>query len=228
MPNLGNLNVELDVDAVLRGQGADPVILRARRPALAQLAEQALQEGGPLIEPRVICKEFTVQAFRHEHLLFEKGEQLSGKLIAQHLAQARKVYVLLCTVGSSIEQYAAEMWSTSATYSLALDGVGSAAVEGLANAACRHLEIFEQERGWQTSIPLSPGMIGWSVVEAQPQIFHLLEGEDIPVELSVSFIMIPRKSLTMVVGAGPELSNTGRTCDYCNLRDVCRYQDHYQ
>jgi hypothetical protein len=39
--------------------------------------------------------------------------------------------------------------------------------------------------------------------------------------------MLPRKTLTMVLGAGPEMTAAGRTCDYCSLRDVCRYQDHY-
>ncbi len=228
MLNLEKLNIELDVDAVLRGQGAEPAVLRDRRPALVQLAEQALQEGLPLIEPQVVCKELEVKGVRHERLLLEGNGQLSGKLVAQHLAKARKVYVLLCTIGSSLEKYASEMWSSSATYSLALDGVGSAAVEALANAACRNLEVLAQEHGWQTSIPLSPGMVDWPVVEGQPQIFRLLEGEDIPVQLSPGSMMIPSKSLSMVVGAGADLSTSGRACDYCNLREVCRYQDHYQ
>lgn len=227
MPNLENLELEFDVDAVLRGQGADPAVLRARRPALVALAEQALQEGLPLIEPMVVYKQFNVEKVSHERLILEEGGQLSGKLIAQHLAQAERVYVLLCTVGSSLEQYASEMWSSSSTYSLALDGVGSAAVEALANAACRFFETTEQGHGWQTSIPLSPGMIDWSVAEGQPQIFKLLADESIPVELSSSYIMVPRKSLTLVIGAGPDLEFAGRTCDYCSLRDVCRYQDHY-
>jgi len=227
MPNLENLDYDFDLDAVLRGQGADPAVLRARRPALVQLAEQAIQEGRPLIEPSVIYKEFTVEGVVHERLTFKEGGQLAGKLIVQHLAQARKVVVLLCSIGSSLEQYASEMWGSSATYSLALDGVGSAAVEALANAACRSLEISAQSHGWLTSIPLSPGMIDWPVLDGQPQIFRLLEGEKLSVELSSSYIMIPRKSLTMVVGSGPELTISGRTCDYCSLREVCRYQDHY-
>jgi len=203
MPNLENLELIFDADAVLRGQGADPLVLRQRRPALARLADQALEEGFPLLEPYVLYKEFDVQALRHEKMIFEQGGQLSGKLISQHLTQAKKVYVILCTVGESIDQYAAEMWNESSTYSLALDGVGSAAVEALANAACHRFEIQEQQRGWQTSIPLSPGMIDWPVVEGQPQIFDLLRDESPPVELNSSYIMIPRKSLTMVLAAGP-------------------------
>jgi hypothetical protein len=228
MPNLQKLSLDFDADAVLRGQGADPRVIRTRRPALAQLAEKALKEALPLLEPKVIYNEFVVQGVIHDRLILENGEQLKGKLIVEHLAQARKVYILLCTIGSSIEQYASDVWDSSATYSLALEGVGSAAVEALANAACRYFEISAQEQGWQTSIPLSPGMIDWPVEEGQPQIFRLLERENILVELSPSFIMMPRKSLTMVVGAGPALSASGRACEYCNLRDVCRYQDHYQ
>jgi hypothetical protein len=119
------------------------------------------------------------------------------------------------------------MWADSASYSLALDGVGSAAVEALANAACRYFEEQAAGEGWQTSIPLSPGMIDWPLVEGQPQIFHLLENEPLEVELTNSYIMLPRKSLTMVLGAGPEMTAAGRTCDFCSLREVCRYQDHY-
>lgn len=233
MPLLPTFPLHLDADAVLRGQGADPAILRARRPALVNLAQQALDEALPLVEQSAIVHEFDVEGVRHERLLLAGGQSLRGKLIAQHLGQARKLYVLLCTLGGSLEQFAEEMMSESPVYALAIDGVGSAAVEALANAACRHLEDQAAALGWKSSIPLSPGMIDWPVDEGQPQIFKLLEaaqtpGEpDLPARLSSSYMMMPRKSLTMVVGAGPQIEMTGRTCDFCNLRDVCRYQDHY-
>jgi hypothetical protein len=227
MPVLEDLELQIDADAVLRGQGADPVILRARRPVLVDLAEQAIREGLPLVKPTVVYRTFEVQDVRHERLTFAGGGQLAGDLITRHLAQARQVHVLLCSIGSSLESFADETWSSSAVYSLALDGVGSAAVEALANAACRRLEDQALEQGWKSSVPLSPGMVDWSVEEAQPQIFHLLGEETLEVSLTSSYIMLPRKSLTMVVGIGPDMSMAGRTCDYCNLRDVCRYQKHY-
>lgn len=39
--------------------------------------------------------------------------------------------------------------------------------------------------------------------------------------------MIPQKSLTMVLGVGAEMKSSARTCDYCTMRETCRYQDHY-
>jgi hypothetical protein len=227
MPQITHIQPEIDVDAVIRGQGADPAIIRQRRPAMVKLAEQAMEEAMPLVEPTVVYREFAVQGVTHERLQLEGGYKLAGKLLVQHLAQAQRVYVILCSIGTSVEQYSSEMWASSAAYSLALDGVGSAAVEALANAACRHFEDQVALQGWRTSIPLSPGMIDWSLTEGQPQIFNLLEGEALGVQLTPSMVMLPRKTLTMVLGAGPGMTAAGRTCDYCSLRDVCRYQDHY-
>jgi hypothetical protein len=39
--------------------------------------------------------------------------------------------------------------------------------------------------------------------------------------------MIPRKSLSMVVGLGSDMERSGRACDYCSMQETCRYQDHY-
>jgi hypothetical protein len=70
-------------------------------------------------------------------------------------------------------------------------------------------------------------MVDWSVAEGQPQIFNLLGEDGSIVSLTPSFIMIPRKSLTMVMGLGVNLDSSGRTCDFCTMQATCRYQEHY-
>jgi hypothetical protein len=37
--------------------------------------------------------------------------------------------------------------------------------------------------------------------------------------------MIPRKSLSMVVGVGPEMVQGASACSYCSMQATCRYQD---
>ena len=108
---------------------------------------------------------------------------------------------------------------------LAIDGVGSAAVEALANGVCREIELEAAEKGFQTTIPLSPGMIGWGVEEGQPVIFDLMDPSKVGVELSPYYIMAPRKSLSMIIGVGPGINSGERVCDYCAMRETCRYQD---
>jgi hypothetical protein len=70
-------------------------------------------------------------------------------------------------------------------------------------------------------------MIGWPLEIGQPEIFVLLDSEDIKVSLTDSCMMKPNKSLSMVIGISKMKSIMGNSCDYCSLQGVCRYQDHY-
>jgi|TARA_B100001964_G_scaffold245814_1_gene336774 hypothetical protein len=208
-------NLDFDVDVVLRAQGADPQTLRGRSPRLVETAERALEEGRVLLEPQTIFRELDVSVLRHERLVLENGATLSGQLVAQHLGIAERIVVILCTVGEELEACASETSNDNLVYSLALDGVGSAAVETLANAVCRNFEDRADGLGLQSSIPISPGMLGWPVNVGQPEIFAILETEKINVKLSAHGLMKPRKSLSMVLGFGPSMQTSGKTCDSC-------------
>jgi len=221
------LDLVFDVDAVLRGQGADPSILRSRRTRLVEVAERARKDCQALLQPRVVYKVFPLEGIRHERLVLGDGKHLQSRLLAKHLATASEIIVMLATIGEALEEHVGRVWEADMVYALALDGAGSAAVEALANAACQYFETRAAENGLESSIPLSPGMVDWTVAEGQPQIFQLLGEEGSVVNLTPSAIMVPKKSLTMVMGSGAELKSAGRMCDYCAMRATCRYQDHY-
>jgi hypothetical protein len=214
----------LTVDDVLRGQGAEPTMIRARRPSLLEVAEWALHEGLPLLQPAVLAQELSIKEIRHERLIFEEGGFISGSLISQHLRGATEIVVLLCTIGPQLEAISAELIQTDSLHALALEGFGTAAVESLANQACARIEKQAQAKAMQASIPLSPGMIGWPVEVGQKQIFSLLNASSIGVSLNDNAMMIPRLSLSQVIGIGLQLNFQGRTCDFCSLKETCRYQ----
>ena len=221
-------DLEIDVDAVLRGQGADPDIIRQRSPRLMETAQEALELGISRLEPQVLVEEFKVVGVGHDRLQLDNGKDLKGPLVTGHLVGATCVTVALCTVGSSIDELAAETMEDDIVKGLAVDGVGSAAVEALANAVCREIEQDAAERGLETTIPLSPGMIGWGVDEGQQLIFDLVDSEKQNIKLTPSYLMVPRKSISMVMGIGPNINSGARICDFCAMRDNCRYQDHFE
>ena len=227
MQVLRDWQLELDVDQVLRGQGADPAVLRSRAPRLIDLAGRALAEGQALLDPAVAYLRLPVQSFRHEKLTLEGGAVLSGPLIAQHMGGASEVVVMLCTVGDRIEGPIREALETDPPFGLALDGLGNAATEALATAASNRFEAEGEIHGLHPSLPLSPGMVGWPVEEGQPQVFRIVSGDPLGVGLTSGGMMMPRKTISLVLGLGPGLARAGRACDYCNLRETCRYQDHY-
>jgi hypothetical protein len=226
MPLLRDWDLSLDVDQVLRAQGADPAVIRARRPALVDAAEQALQEGLAYLAPVAAYRELAVESLRHERL-FLTGGVLTGPLVAQHLRSAQQVVVLACTIGDALERVISEAMSEDPVRGLALDGLGSAAAEGLAAAAAAHFEDQARAQGLHTTIPLSPGMVGWPVEEGQAEIFSLVDGGEAGISLTSGGMMVPRKSISLVLGVGKDVAAEGRSCDFCNLRETCRYQDHY-
>lgn len=233
MPILDRWDLPITVDDALRAQGADPDAIRSRRPTLISSTEKAISMGANLLKPRVLYEKYTVKSFAHERLQLNVNSSsqgkayLSGQLIAQHLAPAQQVIVMLCTIGKELDDTVSSLFNADPLLGLALDGVGSAAVEMLAIQACNYFEIQANDAGVKTSLPLNPGMVGWPVDQGQPQIFALLESEEIQVSLTDSCMMVPNKSLSMVLGVGKDLSVTGTYCEYCSLKGVCKYQNHY-
>jgi hypothetical protein len=218
--------LHIDADLVLRGQGADPVVLRARKPRLVDLAERAVQEGSLLIEPAVAYRLMQIETMKHERLILADGAPLTGSLIARHLSPARYVALMVCTVGAAIDERIAALMPREPAYALALDGFGSAAAEALGTELCSRLEREAMRIGHCTSVPINPGMIGWPVEVGQPQIFSNLDAEVIGVTLNDNAQMIPRKSTSLVLGFAPTPFEAGTPCDFCALRNTCRYQHH--
>jgi len=233
MPILDKWNLELTIDDVLRAQGADPDVIRRRRPGLVKSTEEAIVRWMPILQPRVLYERYPVRSLVHERLDLvahnsDHGKYyLSGSLIAQHLARAEAVVLILCTIGRELDNTVSSIFNTDPMMALALDGVGSAAVENLALQACNYIEIQAKEAGLKTTMPINPGMVGWPVDVGQPQIFSLLDCEAVQVSLTDAWMMVPNKSLSMVLGVGSEVTVTGSTCEYCNLKGVCNYQNHY-
>jgi hypothetical protein len=233
MPILDKWELPLTIDEVLRAQGADPDTIRSRRPSLVKSTEEAIIKGIPLLHPMVLYERFQVKGLVHERLELTPNSPhlgksyLSGPLIAQHLAPAQVIIVMICTIGSELDECVSSLFKIDPIIGLALDGVGSAAVENLAIKACNYFEAQAKDDGLNTTMPLNPGMVGWPVDQGQPQIFTLLDSDQIRVSLTDSCMMTPSKSLSMVLGSGDDVSVIGSSCDYCSLKGVCKYQNHY-
>ena len=227
MAILRDWDLKIGIDDVLRGQGMDPQQIRARRPALIKTAEWALQEGLPLLDPAVLVEEFALSGVRHELVLLEGGGKLRSPLLVQHLAGAARLAVIICSIGPQLEAVSGDLFQEEPLLALALEGFGTAATEALATEACNRLEVAAQVEGLFPSIPLSPGMVGWPVDPGQAQLFGLVDATQIGVHLNSSAMMQPRMSLSQVLGFAVSPSFQGRTCDYCNLKETCRYQEHY-
>jgi len=211
----------LSLNDILRGEGADPEVVRAKRPALVKAAAAAGHQGFTKLEPVAIVQEVKVIEHRHEQVLLAGRKKLTGSLVARHLAGAERIAAVVCTIGPALEEYAASL--DDLVLALALDGLGNAAVEALGQQVCGRLAERAQARGLTASAPLSPGEPEWPVEVGQPQIFALLDPSRAGITLTSGGMMIPKKSVSFVVGIGPEMAQTD-LCELCSLRERCRYR----
>ncbi len=79
---------------------------------------------------------------------------------------------MVATIGRQLDEMVSSLFKVDPVGAVALDGVGSAAVEKLAILACNHFELQGKTDGLSTTIPLNPGMLGWPVDQGQPEIFR--------------------------------------------------------
>jgi hypothetical protein len=218
-----DIKIALDADDVLRGEGADPETARTKRPALLKAVSAALHEGNTQLHPTVISHTVKVVEHRHERILLKGGQELTGPLAAHHLAGAEQIILVVCTIGSQLENMASSWMEKNPVLGLALDGLGNAAVEKVAQQVCARLAERAQAKSLQASTPLSPGEPDWPVEVGLPQIFALLDPSKAGVTLTSGGMMVPKKSVSFVVGVGPNMSQTD-SCDICSLKETCRYR----
>lgn len=217
--------LELTADWILQAQGADPAVLRTRHPQAAAAAERALAAGLPLLEPTAAVRLLEVQQLSHQHLDLSPGGSLHGEAVGRHLAGARQVAVVLYTGGEKLEQRIAHEMPADAPFAFALDALGTAANDALLLQVYRYVSRLAEGRGWQISIFLNPGMIGWSVEQGQPQLFALLDPAQIGVSVNPQWAMHPRKTTSGVIGLGPGLTPAdGPPCAFCALDATCRFK----
>ncbi len=227
MPVIRDWKLNLDIDQVLRNQGANPKALRQRNPRLAQIAQQAINEGMPLIEPAAAYQRLKIVSRTHERVRLEGNHLLNGKTVAALLAPADQAVIVVCTIGDRLESYISKVFTKDPPLGLALDGLGSAAIETLAELVCAYFGNQAAAAGLEATIPLGPGAEGWPVETGQKQIFSTVEAEEAGVRLTDSNMMLPQKSLSLVIGLGAHIESSAKVCDYCTLRATCRYQEYY-
>jgi len=69
--------------------------------------------------------------------------------------------------------------------------------------------------------------VGWPVADGQRQIFALLDAASAGVRLTEGYMMVPKKSTSMVIGFGREVEHAGESCDYCSMAATCRYRQEH-
>jgi hypothetical protein len=220
---LADLPVEIDPDEVLRFQGYKRGGV-APDATVLELFHEALTLGRELMAPRAVIRWARVTGQASDRLeTDEVAFTIPG--IGRHWGPVEAVAAAVVTIGDALERRVAELWATrELPLAAMLDSTGSGAVESLAEYVNDLLCQEGLARGWRVTNRVSPGYAAWDLRE-QRQLFALCPGDVIGVHLNEACVMTPEKSISLLVGAGPEarVDHYFSQCARCWMRD-CAYR----
>lgn len=164
-----------------------------RRPAIQAVYERMYDEAGKLVESRSVQRTFPATRL---------------PTLAACLPGAETISLGLCTIGPALDNHVSALFNEDPVSAVVLDEIGTRWINGLAREM--HLGIRETARaeGKRASPSYRPGIGRWPV-ELQSQLFRHLPAAEIGVELSKEMMMVPQKSISMIVAVGTKL---GRNC----------------
>ena len=150
-----------------------------------------------------------------QSILVEGIELETKKIIAKLLKGSEKVALFLATAGLGFEQWAHELKEQGDYLDVFIaDSIGTCIVEQAGDYMERLLE--REIGGLKHTNRFSPGYCGWHVSE-QKKFFSLLPPGICDVTLRESCLMTPIKSISGIMGIGPDVKAKVYSCNVCEM-----------
>lgn len=189
-----------------------------------QLIEDACTEALLLAQPRGIWSSYAYDG-QTQTVQDQTPFLLQGAKIGAHLAGADKVILLAATVGDAIEAAVTKHFQEGRyAYSVLLDAAATAAVEQIADAMEKTIRPQAARAGYTMRWRFSPGYGDWPL-DQQPDLIRLSQAEKIGITLSSALMLVPRKSITAIIGlvrttlADCKQSQPAGSCSDCDKLD---------
>jgi len=228
MKIIKDIKLKIDREEVLRYQGYSKKKVNKPNQNILRITEEEINRGYSLFKLRGIYSLIKIISFASKGRINLENELVFGfsKSIIDQLEGANYLLVGVVTIGSLLEKKVSELFSQGEyPRALALDAVGTVAVEDFSRRVRKLAHQEEKEQGLKTGRHFSPGYGDWEVSQ-QDIIFKSIPADSIGVTLTKGYMMLPQKSLSWVIGVGKEIftpSEEHNNCRNC-LSKYCNYK----
>jgi hypothetical protein len=169
---------------------------------LVALVTKCVERAQQFVRPSYSYVVSNVESVHGSWVVLRDGVTFQSDVLAQLLTQAEKVAVFVLTIGSHLEDKANQMARDGLMLqATVLDAIGSQLTGRLAELVEDEIDDLARARGFNISRRFSPGYCDWDVSQ-QKMVFKVLKGSCAGIELTDSSLMVPRKSLSGVIGIG--------------------------
>jgi len=185
------------------------------------LVDEYVENAYHLVEPSYSCVIRDIKLVQGSHVVIEGPIIFQSEVIAQLLEQCQKAAVFLATIGNHLEEMVCRLAEDGLILqATVLDAIGSVAAEEMADFVQSRVSEAARTWGLYTSRRFSPGYCDWDIGQ-QKMVFWAVNGASMGVRLTKECLMIPRKSISGIIGIGLYNGNVEHynPCKTCDKRD---------
>ena len=207
-----DIKLDIDRNAVFHYQGYSQKKVKEPNQNILRITEEEINRGYNLFKPQGIYSLIKITCFTSKERINLENKLVFrfSKSIINKLKGASHLLVGVVTIGDFLEKKVSELFSQGEyPRALALDAVGTVAVEYFSWRVRKMARQEVKEQGFKTSRHFSPGYSGWGVSQ-QEIIFKSIPADNIGVRLSKSYMMLPQKSLSWAIGVGKEIISSSK------------------
>ncbi len=157
--------------------------------------------------------------------LIRSGERIfhTDKVVSRMLRKAEQAALFVTTAGAGIELWFRELTlQGDSIKSYLVDIAGSNVADRVAEKVQEKIEQQAELQALKTTHRYSPGYCNWPVSD-QPALFSFFPRKPCGIELTESCLMKPVKSISGIIGIGPEVRKLAYQCETCDM-DNCIYR----
>jgi hypothetical protein len=155
-----------------------------------------------------------------DSLIIDNARFNTGRIITNNLQGSQTIGIIVGTVGEKISEYIQNLIQNN-------DGLGGYIADQIASEYIEYwidiiedrLESFLANENLKITNRYSPGYCGWDVSD-QHNLFSLLPNKFCGITLTRSALMYPLKSVSAIVGIGPNVEKKDYQCKICDV-DFC-------
>jgi hypothetical protein len=216
-----DFKIEIDKKKVCRNLGYENG--HGPSPSISSLIDEEIDEAYSLIQPSCFYRIMDINRVRRPRVTLLNGitYSITSEVLSWVLYPCKKAVIFVASIGKGLEESAKQVMDDGHLLkATVLDAIGSEATEKVAY----HLQdrIRELANFYEGEITLrySPGYCDWDITQ-QRVLFKAMDSAPIGVELTEECLMVPRKSVSGIIGLGWGEKRRLRLspCQFCTRQD---------
>lgn len=149
---------------------------------------------------------------------------LRGGDLRAHLEGAERLCLTAATLGHDCDRQALRLEARSMADAVCFNAASTALIESVSDRAQREINALASAERLSVGGRYSPGYGDFPLTQ-QVELLRLLRAQErLGITLTEGFMMLPRKSVTGVIGLYADTPGERVSCSVCTMREWCEFR----